>query len=175
VFLLLAEGFAAASPDLFRRLKSKGLTISLDTNDDPEDRWGDHLHEVLALVDIFLPNRREACKIAGTDNLDIALKKLAAIVPLVVVKLGAQGAVARRGEERIEVPSVQVDAIDSVGAGGSFDAGFLNAYLHGCGLRDCLAAGNIAGALATTRSGGTEAFRDREHRDHFLRLHGRSV
>jgi sugar/nucleoside kinase (ribokinase family) len=158
-------------PDLFRRLKGAGLTISLDTNDDPEDRFEGDLFHVLELVDIFLPNQREARRIAGTDDLEIALSKLSKIVPLLVVKAGAQGAVAIRGSERIERAAVNVNIVDPVGAGDSFDAGFLHAYLQGRNLRDCVAAGNAAGALCATRSGGTEAFLEHEHRDRFLREH----
>ena len=66
---------------------------------------------------------------------------------------------------------MSVDAVDPVGAGDSFDAGFLYAYLRGQSLEDCMAAGNAAGALCATRAGGTEAFRDREYREKFLREH----
>jgi sugar/nucleoside kinase (ribokinase family) len=168
----LQSGLRPQLPELLRRLKSKGLTISLDTNDDPADRWGDDVQDVLPLVDMFFPNRREACKIAGTEDINVALKKLGQMAPLVVVKLGTQGAIALRGNERIEVPSVRIKAVDPVGAGDSFNGGFLNAFLQGDDLGDCVAAGNLAGALATTRPGGTEAFRDREHREGFLRRHG---
>src|ERR1700756_3900266 len=41
--------------ELFQYLKTKGLTISLDTNDDPDDRWEGGLRDVLRHVDIFLP------------------------------------------------------------------------------------------------------------------------
>ena len=51
--------------ELFRYMKSKGLTVSLDTNDDPEDKWEGGLSEVLRHVDVFLPNEREACKAEG--------------------------------------------------------------------------------------------------------------
>ena len=158
-------------PELFRRLKAAGLTISLDTNDDPEDRFEDDIRQLLKQVDIFLPNRREACKIAGTENLEAAVMKLAEIVPLVIVKLGAGGAVAVRKDEKIESAALRLETVDPVGAGDSFDAGFLYAYLKAQPLQECLAAGNAAGALCTTRAGGTEAFRDREHRERFLRQH----
>ena len=85
--------------ELFQFLKSKGLTISLDTNDDPEDQWEGGLREVLRYVDIFLPNEREACKVAGTEDLEEAIHKLSELVPLVVVKLGRKGAAAQRGSE----------------------------------------------------------------------------
>lgn len=154
--------------ELFQRLKSRGLTISLDTNDDPDDRWEGGLHEVLRYVDVFLPNEREACKAAGTEDLEAAIGKLSQLVPLVVVKLGRKGALAQRGNERVVSPPLTVDAVDPVGAGDSFDAGFLHEYLKGSDLPKCLASGNRSGALSTTRPGGTEAFRDSVYRERFF-------
>ena len=157
--------------ELLQRLKQSGLTISLDTNDDPADEWQGGLQDILRYVDILLPNEREATKIAGTEDLEPAIEKLAKLVPLLVVKLGRQGALAQRGNERFVSPAQEVDAVDPVGAGDSFDAGFLHQYVRGADLPTCLAAGNLAGALSTTRPGGTEAFRDAEHRDRFLQKH----
>lgn len=171
----LQRGLTAHVGELFRRLKAEGLTISLDTNDDPDDTWGGGLLDLLQYVDVLLPNAREAQSIAGTDNLDAALARLAERVPLVVVKMGAEGALARRGHERVSAPVVRCDFLDPVGAGDSFDAGFLSQYVRGADLATCLAWGNLAGALSTTRPGGTEAFRDREWREGFLRSHGVAV
>jgi sugar/nucleoside kinase (ribokinase family) len=165
----LQRGLRPRVGELFQQLKARGLTISLDTNDDPDDRWEGGLEEVLRDVDVFLPNEREACKAARTDDLEAAVKKLSSLVPLVVVKLGRKGALAQRGAERIVVPTKEVVAVDTVGAGDSFDAGFLHEYVRGSDLAICLASGNLAGALSTTRPGGTEAFRDTEHREQFLR------
>src|SRR5579864_929910 len=157
--------------ELFQLLKSKGLTISIDTNDDPEDLWEGNLKDVLRYVDVFLPNEREACKAAGTEDLESAIDKLSKLVPLVVVKLGPKGSMAQRGTDRIVSPSQEVAPVDTVGAGDSFDAGFLHQYVRGADLAACLASGNIAGALSTTRAGGTEAFRDIAHRERFFREH----
>jgi sugar/nucleoside kinase (ribokinase family) len=156
--------------DLFQRLKAKGLTISLDTNDDPDDRWDGDLKDVLRHVDVFLPNEREACKAAGTENMEAAIRKLSEWVPLVVVKLGRKGAMAQRGGERFVSPSREVATVDTVGAGDSFDAGFLHQFVRGVDLQTGLASGNLAGALSTTRPGGTEAFREVAHRDKFFKL-----
>lgn len=156
--------------ELFQRLKAKGLTISLDTNDDPDDRWDGDLKDVLRHVDVFLPNEREACKAAGTDNMEAAIRKLSEWVPLVVVKLGRKGAMAQRGGERFVSPSREVATVDTVGAGDSFDAGFLHQFVRGVDLQTGLASGNLAGALSTTRPGGTEAFREVAHRDKFFKL-----
>jgi sugar/nucleoside kinase (ribokinase family) len=157
--------------ELFQKLKSAGLTISMDTNDDPDDRWQGGLLEALRYVDVFLPNEREAMKITATGNLEAAVARLAEIVPLVVVKMGAQGAMAQRGKERVTSPPVKVEFVDPVGAGDSFDAGFLSQYVRSADLSECLAYGNLAGAFSTTRPGGTEAFRDRQHRERFFRKH----
>ena len=149
--------------ELFRKMKEAGLTTSLDTNDDPEDRWADDLLEVLPYVDVFLPNEREAKKVARTENLQEAIDKLAGLVPVLVVKLGPEGAVARRGKEEVRRAAASVEAVDPVGAGDSFDAGYLHQYVRGAPLDACLAFANRAGAFSTTRPGGTEAFRDRQH------------
>jgi sugar/nucleoside kinase (ribokinase family) len=158
-------------PELFRKMKEAGLTVSLDTNDDPDDGWEGGLREALRYVDIFMPNEREAQKAAGVDDLEAAVQKLAAIVPLVVVKLGRDGSMAQRGKERFKGAAVSVEAVDPVGAGDSFDAGFLHKYLQGGELPDCLAAGNLAGAFSATRPGGTEAFRDAEYLQRFFADH----
>jgi sugar/nucleoside kinase (ribokinase family) len=168
----LQRGLRPRVPELFRKMKEAGLTISLDTNDDPDDGWEGGLHDALRYVDVFLPNEREAQKAAGVSDLATAVKKLAARVPLVVVKLGHEGALAQRGTERFTSPALTVEAVDAVGAGDSFDAGFLRQYVRGADLPACLAAGNLAGAFSTTRPGGTEGFRDAKSRGQFFKDHG---
>ncbi len=158
-------------PELFRRMKEAGLTTSLDTNDDPDDGWEGGLHEALRYVDIFLPNEREVQKAAGVADVEAAIQKLSAIVPLLVVKLGRRGALAQRGSERFVGSAITVESVDPVGAGDSFDAGFLHEYLRGGDLPGCLAAGNLAGAFSTTRPGGVEAFRDAAYRRKFFEQH----
>ncbi len=157
-------------PELFRTMKERGLTTSLDTNDDPEDRWEEALWETLAYTDVFLPNEREALRVTRSEDLGAAIDRLAGIVPLVVVKLGAQGALARQGGNEVTSPCIPVDFVDPVGAGDSFDAGFIHQYVRGADLATCLAWGNRAGAFSTTRPGGTEAFRDRGHLESFFTL-----
>jgi sugar/nucleoside kinase (ribokinase family) len=164
----LQKGLQPQIPELLKRLKASGLTISIDTNDDPDDRWEGGLLEVLRYVDVFLPNAREAKKIVRTDDLEVAVARLADLVPTVVIKLGHEGAMAQQGKDRIQSPALRVDAVDPVGAGDSFDAGFLHQFVRGADLATCLTHGNLAGAYSTTRPGGTEAFRDREYRERFF-------
>ena len=155
-------------PDLFRLAKEAGLSTSMDTNDDPDDRWDQDVLDVLSWVDALLPNEYEACRLARTDDPMLALDFLAARVPLVVMKRGEKGALARQGLEIFEASSPRVAAVDTIGAGDSFDAGFLHQFIRGAKIEECLRYGNLTGALSTTRSGGTEAFRDTKHRESFL-------
>lgn len=164
----LLRALRPAIPELFAQMKQFGLTTSFDTNDDPEDLWADDLKSVLKHVDIFLPNEREACKLTGKDNVQAALDDLSLLVPIVVIKCGPKGAMARRGKDRFHLPSLSVQPVDTVGAGDSFNAGFLHKFLLRANLEDCLGYGNLVAALSTTCAGGTEAFRDRQHRESFL-------
>ena len=165
----LQRGLQPGIPTLLKKMKSAGLTTSLDCNDDPDDRWEGGIRDALRYVDIFLPNAREAMRVTRSDDVQSAAKHLAQVVPLVVVKVGAEGAIARRGEETWSSPALKLQVLDPVGAGDSFNAGFLHEYLKGSDVQTCLAAGNVAGALSVTRAGGTEAFRDQEHREQFLK------
>lgn len=157
--------------ELFREAKSRGLTTSLDTNDDPENQWCEDLLEVLRHVDILFPNEREAKKIARTDELSEAIEKVAQICSMVVVKLGPQGALLREGAREWRAPGMNVNSIDLVGAGDSFDAGFIHRFLQGGTREECLTYANVAGAFSTTSEGGTEAFRDRESMAQFFCHH----
>jgi len=153
---------------LFERARASGLTTSLDTNDDPDERWNSNLLEVLKFTDIFFPNRREALSIAGESDLCRAARKLARIGladwgRTVVAKADADGAVlagAVSGSPlELRVPRADVEFVEATGAGDSFDAGFLFRYLAGAPPDDCLRFANACGALAVTAVGGTEAFR----------------
>jgi len=158
--LFLHKALQPALPGIFRRLKTAGLTLSLDTNDDPDDRWGVVLDELLGLVDIFLPNEDEACRITGKADAESAIGVLAARVPLVAVKCGRRGALVQAGKELSRLPAEIVVPVDTIGAGDSFNAGFLAAFLEGKPPVDCAAFGNLTAAFSTMRSGGTESFRD---------------
>jgi sugar/nucleoside kinase (ribokinase family) len=170
--LYLQRGLHAGLSDLLYRLKQAGLTLSLDTNDDPEDRWGAPLAEVLPLVDVFMPNEDEVCRMTNCTDLDSAIHALSTPPPVIVVKRGSRGARVYAQGEATDVAPLSVVTVDTVGAGDSFDAGFLRAYLSGKDIITCAKAGNLTGALSTQAPGGTESFRNAIQRETFLREHG---
>jgi sugar/nucleoside kinase (ribokinase family) len=172
--LFLQRALSARVSELFRRMKSAGLTTSLDTNDDPDDRWESALDATLPYVDILLPNEREAMKMARASDLETAVGRLSERVKTIVVKLGSRGAMAIQAGQRFAAPAVNVQIVDPVGAGDSFDAGFLHQFLRGADLEACLVYGNLCGAFSTTASGGTEAFWDLKAMKEFFGKHGAS-
>jgi len=167
----LQEGLRNDVPSLFAALKQAGLTISVDPNDDPLGHWDESFFEILSFVDVFMPNEREVCEMMHEPDANRAMHKLGKLVPLVVVKRGVRGAVAIKDDETFGSPSVEVETVDAVGAGDSFNAGFLHGWVRGWSLDRCLHFGNLTGAFSTTAAGGVEAFRDRIRLEKFLSDH----
>ncbi len=169
--LFLQHSLEPDVPALFKELKAAGLTISLDTNDDPSGHWGGVFDELLDYVDILLPNEMEACRMAKKATVDEAIEELGRRVPCVAVKCGSRGSIVRVGGKTVSAPGVSVTPVDTIGAGDSFNAGFLFGWLKGWPPDRCAYAGNITGALSTQGVGGTEAFRDPELVKRFLGHH----
>jgi len=143
-------------PALFAQARARGASTSLDTQWDPSGAWAG-LDDLLAATDILLPNQAEACALADAADWRPALETLAARVPTVAVKRGASGAAAMRGAAFAEIAPPAVAVIDAVGAGDSFDAGFVYGALAGWPLDRCLALAVACGALSTRAAGGTAA------------------
>jgi sugar/nucleoside kinase (ribokinase family) len=143
-------------PGLFRRAHSLGLTNSLDTNYDPSEKWIG-FDELLSVTDIFFPNKTEALSITQTDNVEAAGGQLADKSKIVAIKLGADGGAIPTNDHMFFVPSIAVNIVDTIGAGDSFDAGFLYGYLNRWSLETSLRFGVVCGALSTRAAGGTTA------------------
>ncbi len=153
----LLDALKPAAARLFAKAREMGLTTSLDTNYDPSERWQDGIDNLLSETDIFLPNETELCGITGIDDVEKALHHIVGQVPTVAVKLGARGAMARRGEQRATADVLPVTVVDATGAGDSFDAGFVYGFLAGWPLDRTLRIAAACGSLSTRGVGGTSA------------------
>ena len=143
-------------PDLFARARSLDLTTSLDTNWDPDERWAG-VESLLEHTTIFLPNEAEALSLTGLTDVKEAVQSLATRAEIVAVKLGEKGAIACRGAEFERASSLPVTVADTVGAGDTFDAGFIYGCLAGWNLKACLRLGAVCGSLSTRKHGGVAA------------------
>ncbi|MEU4196335.1 carbohydrate kinase family protein [Kribbella sp. NPDC026611] len=156
-FYLLPE-LAVGLAGIFKEAKAAKATTSLDPNDDPAGRWDRMvLDPILRVTDYFLPNAAEALALTGHHSVVDAAGILARRGPLVVVKNGAEGALAHNGSRVITAPAVKVEAVDTVGAGDSFDAGWVAAVLKGMKPDRALAIAAACGSLSTRAAGGTAA------------------
>ncbi|WP_406836102.1 carbohydrate kinase family protein [Streptomyces sp. AHU1] len=154
----LMPRLARALAAVFVLARQNGATTSLDTNDDPAGRWDPGLLDpVMRFTDFLLPNAAEAAALSGRDDLVGAAAVLAGRGPTIVVKDGPNGALAHTGIRLTRAPAVAVDPVDTVGAGDSFDAGFVAATLRGLGLRSALTVAAACGSLSTRAHGGTAA------------------
>jgi sugar/nucleoside kinase (ribokinase family) len=157
----LQQKLRPACAAVFARARAAGLSTSLDPGFDPSETWGPDLVETLREVDLFFPNEVELRGITGTDDILRGLKSLENGRTRTVAKLGPRGAAALVDGALVEVAAFPVEPIDTTGAGDSFDAGFLYAWLAGMPLAECLRWGSACGSLSTRGSGGTGHQADR--------------
>jgi len=143
-------------PTWLPRLREAGVTVSLDTNWDPSGTWTDVM-ALLPHVDVFLPNAEEARALTGQSNIMAAGAALAKKAKLVVIKRGPDGAAAFSGSDTWQVRGSAVRGIkDTVGAGDSFDVGFLRGWLLQKDMDTCLALGDRCGRANLRGVGGVQ-------------------
>ena len=152
----LQEALQPDLADLFEHAHSLGLTTSLDTNYDPSEEW-QGFDRLLKATNIFLPNEKEACSLAGTNSVESALDMISKKVETLAIKLGARGAMGVSKGKRAFADSLPIQVVDTVGAGDSFDAGFIFGYLQDWSFERTLKTAAICGALSTRAAGGTAA------------------
>jgi ribokinase len=147
---------------LLRRLRLAGLTVSADVGWNPAMFTSPGLARLFSELDFIFPNELESRALTGERTVERALKRLARWVRVPVIKLGPKGSVALQNGKLVHEPSIRVRSLDATGAGDAFNGGFLHGYLAGWKLEDCLRAGNVCGALATTAAGGCSAIPTRK-------------
>ncbi|MDE2859307.1 MAG: carbohydrate kinase family protein [Chloroflexota bacterium] len=155
--LFLQTGLLPDWIKIVRRAKGLGLTVSLDTNWDPAEAWDIDLEEALTSVDVLLPNEQEAKQLCGVASLAEAAQYLRQAVPVLVVKRGVEGASAwTKGIETVGTVAEADAGGDGIGAGDSFDAGFLFGWLNGLAMPDCLSIACRCGRAVAGQVGGVK-------------------
>jgi sugar/nucleoside kinase (ribokinase family) len=148
---------------LFKMARESGLTTSFDMQWDPEEKWDIDLNTILPHVNVFFPNETELLSVTNSRNLKEAVYKIREITEIIAVKRGNKGSIIYRKSDIHEVPAfLNERVVDAIGAGDSFNAGFIYKYIKGVPVEECQRFGNLTGAINTTRAGGTMAFQDIE-------------
>jgi sugar/nucleoside kinase (ribokinase family) len=157
---------------LIRKLRHTGIGLSADLGWNPDTLRSPQLPSLLRELEFIFPNESEAKAMAGERTVEAAARKLARWVRVPVVKLGMDGCLAVADGRVLRVKSIRVHSVDATGSGDAFNAGFLHGHLVGWPLEDCLRAGNVCGALAATKAGGSSAIPTRKKlRELMKKLH----
>lgn len=139
----------------------KGVTVSLDTQWDPVEKWALDYPSVLPKISVFMPNEKELCALTGKDSLEAAIAEVEPYLGgIMLVKCGSKGSllVKKDGSRNLLPAFLNKDVVDAIGAGDSFNAGFISAFVKGLSPEECQITGNLTGAVNTTAAGGTGAF-----------------
>ncbi len=151
----LQEGLRGDCRALFAEAHRRGMTTSLDPGFDPTEKWDSGLRDTLTEVDVFFPNEVELRGAGGSDEPIECLRRLDNGRTLVMAKLGREGCMSLDGGSAVHVPAFAVEAVDTTGAGDSFNAGFLHAWLGRRPLKEAMRFAAACGALSTRAMGGT--------------------
>ena len=139
----------------------KGCTVSLDTQWDPMEKWALDYPRVLPKITVFMPNEKELCALTGKASLEDAIAEvLPYLGGIMLVKCGSRGSllVKKDGSRKLLPAFLNKDVVDAIGAGDSFNSGFVSAFVKGLSPEVCQITGNLTGAVNTTAAGGTGAF-----------------
>lgn len=139
--------------DLMMSARMRNIRISTDCHWDPKLWQSPEVWNILRLVDVFMPNEQEALILTGANSVEEALEILIRFTPTVIIKRGAQGVIARKGEETVRLPALEVKVVDPTGAGDSFNAGFIYGDINRYDFKTSLAFGSICGAWAVRAPG----------------------
>ena len=150
----LQAGLRCGCRDLLTRASEFGLTSSLDPGFDPAEQWDPQVLELLPLIDVFLPNEVELAGLTKTHDIAEALRCLDNGHTLTIAKLGSRGAATCVGGNIVSRAALSIHPVDTTGAGDSFNAGFLHAWLHHATVEDALLFACACGALSTRAPGG---------------------
>ncbi|OYP18223.1 sugar kinase [Streptomyces sp. FBKL.4005] len=156
-YLLFKEPSRALAETALAAARARGVPVSLDPASAGflAELGVERLLAFAEGLDLLLPSRDEACLLTGLPDPADAAAKLSRLVPLVVAKAGADGAlVARAGTVLSRVPAVPAVPRDTTGAGDAFTGAFLAALLAGATPEEAAARGCGAGAEAVRRVGG---------------------
>jgi sugar/nucleoside kinase (ribokinase family) len=148
--------------ELLDNLHERGISVSMDCQDRPITLETPNVRDTISKLNIFMPNAKEVMRLTGCESVTDAAEILRPLVPMLVIKDGANGAYVWQGAAAWHEAALDVTPVDTTGAGDVFNAGFLMAYLRGDPLADCLRWGNVCGGLSTLANGGTPSAPNRQ-------------
>ena len=136
------------------RLRTRGCTTSWDFGWNEALSNDRRLPGLIDALDFVFVNEHEALLYTGARTVATSLPRWRKRRAITIIKVGDEGALWVAPDREIHVAAPKVAVVDTTGAGDSFNAGFLAAWMQGKTPERCLAAGNKVGAESTRRAGG---------------------
>lgn len=162
--IFLQSGIKKDLIEILSYAQQCGVTTSLDTQWDPIEKWDFDYAKILPLVSVFIPNEKELLLLTSSDKLDEAIEKIRPYINTCVIKRGSKGSLLIQKDTMNDIPAfLNKQVVDAIGAGDSFNAGFVHQFIQGNSLVECQRFGNLTGAINTTGAGGTGAFSSKEN------------
>lgn len=141
---------------VLRRAREMGITTTLDTAWDSKGQWMSLLAPCLPYVDYALPSIEEARMVTGKHHpADVAKVLMDHGVKTVGLKMGEDGCYIRSADAEVRIPKFDVNAVDALGAGDCFVAGFLTGLINGWDLEKTGRLANAVGASCVMALGAT--------------------
>lgn len=154
---------------LLKQVKEIGdVTVSFDVGWDVSNEWYHGIYDLFPYIDVLFMNETESIHYGKVASAEEAARSFGESCPLVVIKLGKKGSFAYNQGTFVKAVPYTVTAVDTTGAGDSFNAGFIYGYLNGYSMEACLKCGNGCGALSVTALGGNTGFPNQEQLRRFI-------
>lgn len=158
--------------DVLKKLRAMdGVTVSFDVGWDMTGAWYEGIFELLPMIDVLFMNETECLHYTRCETVEQGARRLAEGAGMAVIKLGKRGSMAIQNGSEFFAPAYTVEAVDTTGAGDSFNAGFVYGFLQGLPIEECLKCGNGCGALSVTKLGGNTGFPVRAELEKWIRDH----
>ena len=166
----LMPGFdGQPTANVLKKAQEMGIITTLDTAWDGKGRWMSVLKPCLQYIDYAVPSIEEARMVTGKhDPADVARVLMDNGVKTVALKMGEDGCYIKSADEEIRIPIYKVDAIDALGAGDAFAAGFLTGILYGWSLEETGRFATAVGASCVMALGATTGIKTQEETKAFM-------
>lgn len=176
----LSPSAATATRWAAETARELGVLVSFDVNFRAalwrRDEATAELTALARLAGVVFASEDELSLIAGGADEESAVAELLDLgVETVVLKRGAGGATGWNRAGQTSVPARTVTAVDSIGAGDAFTAGFLSALLDGEEMLGRLERGAVLGAFAVSAPGDWDALPNRSELELLDRPHGSTI
>jgi sugar/nucleoside kinase (ribokinase family) len=140
--------------EIVRAAREVGAKVYMDCQAHHMNLTDPAAREAIGRADVFSPNRDESLALTGEKSIEEALEKLSKLTGTVIIKNGADGCLCSREGKVIRAPGIEVEVVDTTGAGDNFNCGFIYGQIKEYSLEESLRIGNICGGLSTQQFGG---------------------